>query len=229
MRFPAIVTALFALSLIAGCHAAPGYPKADEQPLRPQDQLDFRKLYAQNCAACHGADGTHGPAYPLANPAYQAIVDDASLKKWISSGMPGTQMPAFAQAAGGMLTDQQVDVLVAGMRSAWSKGGALGGLTAPAYLQGDAGDAAKGKQLYASACSRCHQQTSQQVADPNFLGLISDQALRTIIVAGRPDIGHPDWRGDLLNQPLTAQDVTDLVTYLHAAREQAPEPPAVKP
>jgi len=30
-------------------------------------------------------------------------------------------MPAFAQNAGGMLTDKQVDVIVAGIRERWSK------------------------------------------------------------------------------------------------------------
>ena len=226
MRLPALLIALGAFALISGCHGAPGYPKPDEQPPRPQDQLDFRTLYAQNCTACHGADGTHGPAVALANPAYQAIVDDASLQKWISAGMPGTQMPAFAASAGGMLTGQQIDVLVSGMRREWLKPGVLAGQTPPPYAQIQQGDAARGKQIYASACARCHQQAAQQVADAGYLALIGDQALRTIIIAGRPDIGHPDWRGDRPGDPLGAQDVTDIVTYLSALRGEPSTEPA---
>ena len=59
---------------------------------------DFATLYGQNCAACHGANGQNGPAIDLANPEYQALVDDATLRKWISGGMPGTEMPAFAES-----------------------------------------------------------------------------------------------------------------------------------
>ena len=55
----------------------------------------------------------------LANPKYQALVDDASLRRWITSGMPGTQMAAFGETAGGFLTPRQIDVLVAGMRARW--------------------------------------------------------------------------------------------------------------
>src|ERR1700758_1516964 len=97
--------------MVSGCNA-PGYPKPSAEVLRPQDQLNFNALYNQNCAACHGADGQNGAATDLANPEYQSIVDDRSLKKWISGGMPGTQMPAFAISAGGTLTEQQVDVIV---------------------------------------------------------------------------------------------------------------------
>ena len=30
-------------------------------------------------------------------------------------------MPAFSEQAGGSLTDQQIDLLITGMRAAWSK------------------------------------------------------------------------------------------------------------
>jgi len=52
--------------------------------------------------------------------------------------------------------------------------------------------------------------------------LVSDQALRSIVVAGRPDIGHPDWRNDKPGSPLSAQNVTDIVTYLGSLRSLTP-------
>ena len=58
---------------------------------------------------------------------------------------------------------------------------------------------------------------------------MSDQALRSIIIAGRPDIGQPDWRNarqDVRkNGPLTAQDVTDIVAYLRTLRSPTPGQP----
>jgi cytochrome c oxidase cbb3-type subunit III len=219
MRLRLVLPAACALLLFAGCSHAPGYPKQSEEVLRPQDQLSFTVLYKQNCAACHGENGQKGAAIDLANPEYQALIDDATMKKWITSGMPGTGMPAFGASAGGMLTDQQVDALVAGMRRQWSGAGAFGGVTPPPYAQPEnGGDAAHGHQVYSTACASCHQATTQQITDQNYLALVSDQALRTIIVAGRPDVGHPDWRNDISGKPLSAQDVTDVVTYLDSLR-----------
>ena len=58
-----------------------------------------------------------------------------------------------------------------------------------------------------------------------FLGLVSDQSLRTTIIAGRPDIGQPDWRSDAPGAPLTGQDVSDVVAWLAAQRPAHPGQP----
>jgi cytochrome c oxidase cbb3-type subunit III len=237
MRLRALnaVAALALAAVLAGCDGAPGAAKADEYT--PPDKVtDFHTLYATNCQACHGADGHGGPAMELGNPEYQALIDDATLRRTIATGMPGTEMPAFAQSAGGMLTDQQVDAIVAGMRSEWRKADIFAGATPPPYAQPDGGNAAHGQQVYQARCASCHQNPGrQQVTSPVYLSLVSDQALRTIIVAGRPDIHQPDWRSDTANgsagTPLAPQDVTDLVTYLHSLRNPiavsaAPTPPA---
>jgi len=223
-RAAATLTALVFAALLAGCDGAPGYPKGESVP--PSQVTDFHALYATNCQACHGANGEGGPAIDLANPEYQALVDDASLKKWISGGMPGTQMPAFAQSAGGMLTDQQIGAIITGMRSEWRKPGTFPGLTPPPYAQPDGGNAGHGQQLYQTRCASCHQNPArQQVTSPIYLSLVSDQVLRSIIIAGRPDIHQPDWSHDTpagaTGQPLAAQDVTDIVTYLYSLRNSS--------
>ncbi len=64
-------------ALLGGCGHAPGDPP--NPMLRPTEVSDFATLYKQNCAACHGANGQNGPAIDLANPEYQALVDDATL------------------------------------------------------------------------------------------------------------------------------------------------------
>src|ERR1700751_271685 len=97
-----------------GCHRRIGPPNDEEELMRPEDVTSFDRLYKQNCSACHGENGSGGPALDLANPNYQALVNDEALKHSITSGMPGTQMPAFGESAGGFLTPQQVAVLVVG-------------------------------------------------------------------------------------------------------------------
>ena len=212
-----------AVVLPGGCGRAPGDPP--NPILRPTEVSDFASLYDHNCAACHGANGQNGPAIDLANPGYQALIDDATLRKWISGGMPGTEMVAFAQSAGGMLTEAQVNVLVAGMRRQWLQANAYGNATPPTYAQSQAGDPHRGEQSYQARCAACHDSSRQQITSPNYLSLVGDQALRSIIIAGRPDIGQPDWRhdgpGGKATAPLSTQEVDDIVTYLGSLRNVA--------
>ena len=59
---------------------------------------------------------------------------------------------------------------------------------------------------------------------PAFLALISDQNLRSITIAGRPDQGMPDWRSAGA-QPMTDQQVTDIVAWLASKRVATPGQP----
>ncbi|MGA2909996.1 MAG: c-type cytochrome [Terracidiphilus sp.] len=219
-----LLAAAFA-ALLIGCGHAPGYPP--DPILRPDAVSDFATLYNQNCSACHGATGQSGPAIDLANPEYQALVDDATLRKWISGGMPGTEMPAFVQSQGGMLTDAQVNALVAGMRQEWSRPNAFAGAKPPPYAETQIGDPHHGELAYQAHCASCHEPSRQQISSSVYLSLIGDQALRDIIVAGRPDIGQPDWRNDgragKSAVPLSEQDVDDIVSYLASLRNALPQ------
>ena len=106
-----VMTAFYLIAMVA-CDA-PGRPSAHSQELAPAAVTDFNKLYASNCAGCHGPDGKNGPAVEIGDPVYLVIADDAVIRRVVSSGVPGTAMPAFAQSAGGMLTSAQVDAIVA--------------------------------------------------------------------------------------------------------------------
>src|SRR5437868_2335485 len=101
-------------------YSAPGRPPADSQS-PPTRIMDFNLLYARNCAGCHGRDGQGGPAIGLGDPVYLAIADDATILRVTADGVPGTAMPAFAQHSGGMLTDDQVNTIVGGIRVRWGK------------------------------------------------------------------------------------------------------------
>src|SRR2546426_8526921 len=119
-----IVTAaatLLIVGLSASCDRLPGKPNEAARWKRPTEVVDFNHLYAQNCSGCHGADGRLGAARPLNDPLYLALVGEDTLRWVIARGVPGTSMPAFAQAAGGSLTDQQIDILVKEMRGRWAR------------------------------------------------------------------------------------------------------------
>jgi cytochrome c oxidase cbb3-type subunit 3/ubiquinol-cytochrome c reductase cytochrome c subunit len=211
------------LLVVTGCTRLPGKPGPGVEVPNPDSVMNFATLYGQNCAGCHGEQGKNGAAYDLSNPDYLSWVEDATLRKIIAGGEPGTQMPAFAQSSGGFLTDAQVDALVHGMRTNWQKPTKPDG--APPYASNLTGDAARGEQLYQTACVRCHQQSAQSIANPTYLALVNDQTLRTLVVAGRPDIGQPNWQGYIAGHALTDQEVTDVVTWLASQRSQTPGQP----
>jgi mono/diheme cytochrome c family protein len=193
--------------------------------------LEFGTLYAENCAGCHGADGRGGAAIALANPVYLAIADDSAMRKVITNGVRGTSMPAFAESAGGMLTDKQIDVITAEIRSRWSQRGILDSANPPSYAPKSTGNALQGEAAYKTFCESCHGpggrggSKGSAITDDSFLALVSDQGLRTIVTAGRPELGAPDWRANVPGKPMSDQEVTDVVAWLASRRAQNPGQP----
>lgn len=239
MRGGVLTLAVSCVLFANGCSRLPGKPAPGPEVPRPESVLSSQVLYAQNCAGCHGADGLHGPATPLASPVYQALIDDATLRQMVAQGEPGSMMPAFAKSAGGELTDAQVDAIVHGMRADWKTGSALAGESLPPYADDGKGSVKAGEQVYASNCARCHGPaggkigSSGSVLNPDFLSLMTSQGLRTAVIVGRPDLGMPDWRSQMKGKPMTAQDVSDVVAFLTAqkpatAPERTPEQQAVQ-
>ena len=219
---------VFSAAVLAGCGAPPGQPQKGTETPAPNDVLEFGTLYGQNCAACHGADGRGGAAIALANPVYLAIADEPVVRAVVANGVRGTSMPAFAQAAGGMLTDKQIDALVGGIRARWSRPGALDGAKLPSYAPTSAGDLRRGKAAYQTFCQSCHGAAGEggpngsAITNDSFLALTSDQELRTMVIAGRPELGAPDWRSNVAGRPMSDQDVTDVVSWLASHRVAAP-------
>jgi mono/diheme cytochrome c family protein len=230
-----------AITLLAGCSARlPGQPNEAERWRAPNEITDFNQLYTQNCAGCHGAGGKLGAARSLNDPLYMAFVTDDALRQAISKGRAGTNMPAFSETAGGHLTDQQIELIVAGMRAHWSKPDDFKGVELPRYsVDGSstatnndiatkapqAGDDSRGAATYKTYCSSCHGSNGDggsagSIVDPNFLNLVSEQGLRTTVVVGRADIGKPDWRGDVPGHPMSAEEINDVVAWLAARRQR---------
>jgi cytochrome c oxidase cbb3-type subunit 3 len=230
LRHAWVFVALAAI-VASGCGTPHGQPARGSEVPAPNEVLEFRTLYAENCAACHGADGRGGAAIALANPVYLAIADDPSIRKVIANGVPGTAMPAFAESAGGLLTDAQIDVLTKDIRSRWCKQGILDGTAAPSYAAKSAGDTHRGEAAYKTYCESCHGAggsggpKGSAITDDSFLALVSDQGLRTIVIAGRPELGAPDWRGDAPGKPMSDQEITDVVAWLVSRRVQNPGQP----
>src|SRR5262245_4279004 len=211
----------------AGCDTLPGKPKPGDQPPLPSQVMAFGALYGTHCAGCHGTDGRLGASRPLNDPVYLALVPRERVRRVIADGVAGTLQPAFGSSAGGTLTAAQIDALVGGIYDKWSKSAKsdVAGLPPYAAL---AGDAARGQAVYATACAACHGPEGKggpkggAVADPSYLALVSDQYLRTTVIAGRSDLGMPDWRAYTPGQPLSEGQISDVVAWLAAQRRPVP-------
>lgn len=195
---------------------------------------DGARLYADNCAACHGTDGHGGVGVPLALPAFLSSVDDLYLSKTIRMGRPGRVMPAFTR-----LSDAEVDAVVAHLRS-WSD-------QKPPKTQSRQpvrGNPARGAKLFAANCAACHGEhgegghgTGVTLSRPRsapilapalnnagFLAAASDTLIKNTLVRGRD--GTP--MVSFLKHGFTEQDIDDVVAYVRHF-QSPPRPPAAGP
>lgn len=169
-----------------------------------------RALYADNCAMCHGQKGEGVDAPPLNDSGLLRDTADQTIFSLISSGVPGTEMPAWSQVHGGPFTDQQVRQLVAFIR-AWEP-------DAPdRRAEAMAGDPAKGLTIFNSTCIVCHGETgigterAPALNDAARLAQFDDEWYVETISAGRPAQGMPTW-----GTVLAPEEIRDLVALLRA-------------
>ena len=222
----AVVAALF----LSGCSGARGSFAKDPEVLSPENVLDFTTLFAENCAGCHGVEGKGAAAITLHNPVYLAIASDDVIRQVASRGVPGTPMTPFAKSAGGLLTDKQIDVIVSGIRS-WARPGQFTGVSLPPYKSDTPGNAQRGAAVYVTFCASCHGANGEggpkasAIVAGSYLALVSEQNLRSIVIGGWPSINAPDWRNDRPGNPLSPQQISDVVAWLIAQRPQFPGQP----
>jgi cytochrome c oxidase cbb3-type subunit III len=232
LNFIALIALAFAMQ---GCNGFTWEPRQEAPAIAPDEISDFRVLYGQNCAGCHGADGRNGAALSLDNPLYLAIVDNATLGRITAEGVPHTMMPAFARKSGGMLTEKQIDIIVSGMRSNWANPGFASGEALPAYASPVSGDVQRGAEVYHLYCASCHGNDGRggphgsSIVDDAYLALVSDQSLRTTVIVGRPELGAPDWRGNVPGRVMSATEISDVVAWIASQRISRPEPSKPNP
>lgn len=169
-----------------------------------------RSLFAANCAMCHGEAGEGVDAPPLNDSRLLNEVSNERLFSLISSGVPGSEMPAWNQVHGGPFTDEEVRQLVAFIRD-WQP-------NAPDRQALEmVGDPAQGLVIFYSTCIVCHGEGGQgtdrapALNDPVKLAQLDDDWYADTITQGRPAQGMPTW-----GTVLSPAEVRDLVALLRA-------------
>ena len=176
------------------------------------------RLYAENCAGCHGPAG-HGGANPtragdviapISSSEYLNTRDDATLRKIITQGQPDFGMSPFGDSNGGPLTSEQIDAIVAFIRG-WEA-------NPPAQLPPEVEVMPEptwtSAQIYTLVCASCHGTGGEGGLGPAlntaaFLERYDEPALIETITAGHPSTPMIGW-GEIL----TVQQIEQLAAYI---------------
>jgi len=104
-------------------------------------------------------------------------------------------------------------------------------MNSPPYAAKAAGNVDHGQLAFGTYCASCHgsegggTHRGSAITNDSFLALVSDQGLRTLVITGRPELGAPDWRGNVPGRPMSDQEITDVVAWLASRRAQNPGQP----
>lgn len=107
-------------------------------------------LYNENCAICHGEDGTGGMGIPLSSASFLDAASTHYIKQTIRLGRPGRVMPSFY-----WMPEADIEAIIDYINS-WRK-------TPPRVWSARTieGNPETGKQLYQTYCASCHGENAQ--------------------------------------------------------------------
>jgi mono/diheme cytochrome c family protein len=215
-----LVQAVFALGLLCGVFL----PLAVQAQTPTNDAVEIgRALYGENCAVCHGADGQGRVGAQLAKD-WPSLRPDRVIASVIANGIPGSAMPAWSQAKGGPLRDDQIEAIVAYILT-WESGGprilpptptavSRPPLTPPPDVQGDPN---RGATLYDQNCAVCHGTNLEGrigvTLAKNWPSIRPDQSVRNVIANGIQGSAMPAW-SQAKGGPLSETEINDLVAFI---------------
>lgn len=188
-----------------------------------------QQLFTQNCASCHGDFGEGGPnptragdvIAPISSREYLGTRDDETLRAIISEGQPDFGMSPFSTASGGPLDDEEIDAIVAFLRS-WEANPPVE--TPPEAVAGPI--PLTGREIYSQICARCHGPQGEgglgpTLRGPAFEARYDDQQLFDVI-----NLGHEATPMIAWGEILTADQIRQVVEAIRLlGRESSGETP----
>ncbi len=188
-----------------------------------------QELFAKNCAPCHGDFGEGGlnPTVPgdiiapISTAEFLKTRDDFTLRSIISQGQPNFGMSPFGTSFGGPLDDEEIDAIVAYLRS-WE---ANPPVELPPEIQTNV-VTLNGVEIYKNLCAQCHGLEGEggvgpALNDPVFQDRNSDQEIFDTINNGHKATTMIAW-GEIL----TAEQIQEVVKYIRELRIEKTTQPA---
>ena len=181
------------------CHTAPA--SAD---------LSGSEMYTRVCARCHGdnGEGVYGPA--LNSKTFLRSVTDEEIRTAILRGRGVSEMLSWGDL--GLLTERQVDELVAMIRSWEPTAPEVAGSTADDSAKSSKGDPDQGREIFSRFCSGCHGlEGESEVGEGFILQEAVEELDDTAITSGIRDGGQgmPSFHA-----LLTADEINDLLAMM---------------
>jgi cytochrome c oxidase cbb3-type subunit III len=165
---------LLALALGIAQAQEPEPPKDPLAGMTPDDVAQGKRLFQNNCAPCHGIDGSGGAGPALTRPKFARAPDNETLVELITGGIPDRGMPPSWHL--GLTGPKQVAAYVR----------ALGQIKETAVT----GNAASGRSVFdKSGCGACH------IVNGEGSGLgpeLTDIGLRRTAAVLRKTVAQPD-------------------------------------
>lgn len=181
------------------------------------------RLYAENCAVCHGPNGEGRVGATLAKN-WPSIRPDLTVKTTIANGVPGAVMPAWSQKNGGPFSEEEIDALVAYILS-WQTGSVSNIPTIPTYtprppitpVADVVGDPNQGAVLFDQNCIVCHGPNGEgrigaALAKP-WASVRPSLTIKSTIAEGVSGSLMPAW-AQVNGGPLTDQQIDHLVAFI---------------
>jgi len=191
-----------------------------------------QKLYLQSCSPCHGDFGEGGAnptrsgdiIAPISTAEYLKTRDDFTLRAIIAQGQPNIGMSPFSTSFGGPLSDEEVDTIIAFMRS-WEA-------NPPVELPPEVSSSqiqVSGTQIFAELCAQCHGPKGEggigpALDAPKFQDSNTDQNIFDTINLGHEATAMIGW-GEILS----SDQIQQLVEFIRTLKsgETAPQPTSV--
>jgi mono/diheme cytochrome c family protein len=202
---------------------------ASHTPIPPRHEskpLSGKRLYGMFCKSCHGERGQGSTVRDpeavalverpqelmvpsLNNPDTLAVMSDDYLRSIVEHGRSGTNMIAWTEPTGGGLLPEEVERIVAFVRSWENDPPAL------ASISSSRGNARLGRALFRTRCTGCHGQNGKggigvSLNSPSFLAVASDGFLAQTIVEGRRNTAMPSWK------QLSVDEINDILAYIRS-------------
>jgi mono/diheme cytochrome c family protein len=195
---------------------------AAQEPDPAQLELGAR-LYSENCAICHGVDGQGRIGATLAQD-WPSIQPELTIESTITNGISGSVMPAWGQAKGGPLSDEEIAAIAMYILS-WQTSGVPSRPIAPTAtlvppitpVPGVEGDPNTGAVLFAENCAACHGEKGQgrigATLAKDWPGIRPDLAVKGTITSGIRGSVMPAWSQEN-GGPLSNTDINNLVAFI---------------